>query len=339
MLTIDNFIGKQEDWAAYITNVEMMLTPFLDWLPEGSKPVNPRFDYQAERFRNPRRNAHVDGKPWSEPYSAGDSRAQLSALIQWLDTGTSVSLLSQDVTNNKAIPDELSHDVPKMMKEMSRDAEANFLDDNDQQVGDKVNPYMCRSVGNWLGITAQTVLPVDSNFAVPAASRDTTPWSSQTEDNVRNVAQSIWEESNADENVTVFCGSTAAMGMGDFQYRLPGSTKAAPVVNATLQRTFKDKTLSRAVRHIEGDFFDLDIMPTRFLSYFTNAGATANAVAARRGRAYFLHQSRWEVRWNQQPKAFVPPFAGGSYETFAYMILMLVCKNPRAEGALAPTTP
>jgi hypothetical protein len=48
MLTFENVIGKQEDWANYLTNVEMRETPFLDWLPTGNTPVNNLYDYQAD---------------------------------------------------------------------------------------------------------------------------------------------------------------------------------------------------------------------------------------------------------------------------------------------------
>ena len=50
METIDQLVGNQEDWAQYVTNIEMRETPFLDWLPTGDKPVNPLFNFQAERF-------------------------------------------------------------------------------------------------------------------------------------------------------------------------------------------------------------------------------------------------------------------------------------------------
>ena len=279
METIDQFVGLEQDWADYITNIEMRETPFLDWLDVGTKPVNPRFNYQAEKFRAPRRNAHVDGKPFSEPYSAGDSRAQLDAMIQWFDHGVSVSKLSQDVTANAAIPDELAHEIPKAMKEMAQDMEVNFLEDNDQRVDNRTDGYLTRGVGSWIQATAQTVYPVDANFRPPAASIDTTAWSAMSEDILRGVLQSIWQQAKSSEMVTAFAGSNAIKGLLDFQYRLPGSTAAAPTVNAAVKREFKDKTITRTVRRYEGDFFDVEFVPTPWLVTLTGSATAIKPIA------------------------------------------------------------
>jgi hypothetical protein len=45
----------------------------------------------------------------------------------------------------------------------------------------------------------------------------------------------------------------------------------------------------------------------------------------------------WEMRWKQKPKVYRPEFKGGSYEAAMDMIAMLVCKNPLAEGKVAPS--
>lgn len=331
METIDQFVGLEQQWADYITNVEMRETPFLDWLSVGSKPVNPRFNYQAEKFRTPRRNAHVDGKPFAEPFSAGDSRAQLDALIQWFDHGVSVSKLSQDVSSNAAVADELAHEIPKAIKEMGQDMEVNFLEDNDHRVDNRTDGYLTRGVGSWVASGAQALYPVDANFRPPAASIDVTAWSAMPEDTLRALLTSIWETAKSSEMVTAFGGSTAIRGLSDFQYRLPGSTAAAPTVNPAVQRSFKDQAITRAIRRYEGDFFDVEFVPTPWLVALTGSSAV------RKGRVYFLHRSKWEIRWNQKPRVYRPEFKGGSYEAFMDALAMLVCKNPAAEGKMAPT--
>ncbi len=332
METIDQFVGLEQDWANYITNVEMRETPFLDWLSVGTKPVNPRFNYQAERFRTPRANSHVDGKPFNEPYSAGDSRAQLDALIQWFDSGVSVSKLSQDVTSNAAIADELAHEIPKMMKEVAQDIEVNFLDDHDHRVDNKVVGYRTRAVGSWIASSQQALYPVDTNFLPGAAQIVSTSWSAIAEDEIRTLVQGIWQVAKSSEPLTAFAGSNAMKGLSDWQYRLPGSTAAAIVVNPAVKREFKDKTISRAVRMWEGDLMDVEFVPTPWLANLTGSATV------QRGRVYYLHRSKWEVRWNQKPRVYKPEFKGGSYEAFMDTLLMLVCKNPAAEGKQNPST-
>jgi hypothetical protein len=270
----------------------------------------------------------VDGKPFSEPYSAGDGRGQLKATIQWFDHGVSVSKLSQDVTNIAAIADELAREIPKSLKEMATDMEVNFLEDNDCREDNKVVGYLSRATGSWLSTSAQSLYPVPADFRPPAASVVSTAWGSVVENDVRGILQSIWEESKSNEMITAFGGSTAVRGYGDFRNLLPSSTSST---NPTVQVVFKDQTISRAVRRYEGDFQTVEVVPNPWLVFLTGTAT------ARKGRVLYLHRSKWEIRWNQMPKVYRPEFKGGSYEAFMDAICMLVCKNPRCEGMQNPS--
>lgn len=334
METIQNYVGNPEDWANYITNVETLETPFLDWLPIGAKPVNPVFNYQVDKFRRPRLNSHVDGQPWTNAASGGDQRKRINSVIQWFDHGVSVSKLSQDVTTNPAINDELANEVMKAMKEIAQDMETNFLDDTDNREDDQVNGYLTRAVGSWLSatVTASALYPVPSGFEAPAASRVSTAWATVTEDQVRGLLQSIWTEAKSSETLTAFAGGDACKGYADFQTRTVETGKGAPTQQSTFQRQYKDRTIERKVTRYSGDFMDVELVPTPWLCAI-NAAATTTQKA---GRVYYLHRSKWEMRWNQKPTAYKQPFRGGSYEAYLDALAMLVCKNPRAEGMQNP---
>lgn len=331
MQTYENLVGNQEDWANYITNVEMRDTPFLDWLPVGDKPVNVLLSYQAEKFRDPRDNSHVDGKPWSSFASAGDSRGRLKALVQWFDNGSSISKLSQDVSNIAGVTDELAREIPKDLKEMATDIEVAMCEDNDCREDNKTQGYKTRAVGSWIASSAQSLYPVPTDFLTPSGSIDTTANASVTEDIVQNVLGSMWRQCKSKEPVAAFIGETLKRRFGLFQFYLPSSasTQASGVQFTQMS---KDKTITRAIDRYEGDFMPVDLMLTPWLVALTGSAAV------QKGRGYFLHRSMWEVRWNQKPKVYRPEFKGGSYEVAMDAILMLVCKNPMAEGKLAPAS-
>jgi hypothetical protein len=329
MLTVGQLIGVQEDWANYLTNVEMRRTPFLDWLPVGSRPANPVFSYQVERYRAPRENRHVDGQPWREPASVGEGRAKLKAVIQWFDNGVSVSKLTEDVTSDAAVADQLAHEIPKALKEMASDMEVAALEDYDCLEDNSVYGYRTRGVGSWISAGSQSLYPVDSNFVTPSGSLLTTATGSVVEDDFCDLLASIWNETESDEDMVSFCGKTVLKILRNFQFRLPSSASTA---QSTFVRSFKDATISRSVRRFEGDFMDVDFVPTRNLIRLSGS-ATTQAI-----RAYFLHRSMWEIRWNQKPAVYKPEFRGGSYEAFMDAIAMLVCKNPRGQAKYAPST-
>lgn len=329
MQTLDNAVGNQEDWANYLTNVEMLETPVMDWLPVGSKPVNPEFKYQADRWRDPRQNAHVDGKPWTDFKTAGENRAELRSYIQWFDNTFAVSKLAQDVANNAAIEDEMAAELPKALKEMGLDCEAAICDNNESQVDNKVQGYKFRSIFKWIQATAQTHEPVDSDFRPPAASINSTAWGSQTEDLVRDCIASIGRTTKSKEMIDAFVGESLKRKFADFQLFTPGSTNTG-ATGVVFQQDGMGREIVRSV-----DLYNTDQGPMRLhLTYWLMALTGGANDPARYGA--LLHRSKWELRWNQKPKVYKPEFKGGSYECAMDMLLMLVCKNPKGEGAIKP---
>lgn len=331
METYENLVGNQEDWASYITNVEMRETPFLDWLPVGDKPTNVLKNYQADKYAAPRKNSHVDGKPWGNFKSAGDGRGSLKALVQWFDNTSSVSKLTQDVSNPAGVVDELARDIPKRLKEMATDAEANFQDDWDCREDNKVEGYLTRTVGSWISADAQALYPVPADFRPPASSiLAGTTVAAAYEDNIRDILESMANVTKSKELVTAFMGSKMKRKFSDFQFWLPNSATTQSTGGVQFTQSGKDKTIVRAVDYYESDFGPVEVVLNYWLA------AISGTATARAGRAHFLHRSKWEVCWNQKPKVYHPEFKGGSYEAAMDMILMLVCKNPAGEGKFAP---
>src|SRR5436190_4614424 len=183
MLGYEGLVGDKEDWANYITNVEMREQPLLAWLTVDSNPVKrTRYDYQAEAWRDVRDNAHIDGNAWQSFQTVGEFREELQSLIQWFDTTGSISKLSEDVSDIAGIADQMAYEIPKSLKEMRQDIEARFGDEGDCQIGvTKVSPYKTRSVGSWIQNGAQATLPVPARFRPPVGSTKTTTTATVTE--------------------------------------------------------------------------------------------------------------------------------------------------------------
>jgi hypothetical protein len=329
MLTYENLVGNQEDWAEYITNVEMRETPFIDWLSVDKNDItNVLYQYQAEAYAAVGENSHVDGEPWKTFSSVGDGRGVLKSLIQWFDKTGSISKLSEDVTNIAGIADQMAREIPKKMKEMASDMEANFCEDWDGREDNKVVGYKTRGVGSWIQVAAQTLYPVPSSFRTPTASISSTASASLTENTVRDILQSIAQTTKSKSALSLFCGPGLKRKFSDFQLYIPSSasTQATGVVfNSPMGE------INRAVDRYNSDFGPVDLI----LSYWLAAVNGSATVQSYRG--YFLHQDKWKVRWKQKPKVYNPEFKGGSYEFAMDAILMLVCLNPLGEGKYAPT--
>lgn len=332
MLGIENLVGNQEDWANYITNVEVRETPFMAWLEMDKNPVKAtEYSYQAEKWRTPRDNKHIDGRPWTGFQSVGEGRARLRSLIQWFDVTGSISKLSEDVTDIAGIADQLAREIPKSLKEMRQDMEVAFLEDNDHVIGEtQQSAFETRGVGEWVKATAQTLYPVDENFRPPSASIDATASGSLTENIIRNILQSMQRQTKAQSTITGFVGDSLKKAFSDFQLYIPSSV-STQASGTTFQQSGTSKAITRAVDVYHSDFGRLELELNYWLINLSGS-ATAQAF-----RGYFLHRPMWKMRWKQKPQVYKPEFKGGSFEFAADCIAMLVCLNPKAEGKYAPT--
>ena len=331
MLTLENLVGQQEDWANYITNVETRDTPLMDWLPVDKKPItNTEYQYQAERWATPAINSHVDGKPWTAFSSVGEGRGVLKAVIQWFDKTGSISKLSQEVSDIAGIADQMAREIPKKMSEMRTDMETNFCDDHDSRDDNKVVGYLTRAVGKWISDSAQSDRPVPSDFRPPAASIVTTATASVTENSFRDLLQSMVTQTKRKEEISGFVGVGLKRRFSDFQFYLPSSS-STQASGVNFEQSGTSRAIVRAVDRYDSDFGPLTLM----LSFWLAAITGDSTVQANRG--YFLHRSMWKIRWKQKPKVYKPEFKGGSYEFAMDAILMLVCLNPKGEGKYAPT--
>jgi hypothetical protein len=326
-----------------VTNVEMMDTPFLDWLPTGTKPVNVLYNYQAEQYADPVANSHVDGSPITGFLSAGDGRAKLIALVHYFTKTSSVTRLSQDVSNIAGISDELAHDIVKRTKELARDMEVAFLGDTDHIEDNGVVGYSTRGVGSWISSSAQTLYPVNSNFRTPAASISTTASASLTESTILDILESMGGVTKSTAPMTAFMGQKAKRAFNNIPLFTPTSVLVGGSPTGASGVTYEKngRTIDRVFERYNTDFGPVDVPGVSWYNIFLTGTATARAYCT-----YILHQSMWELRWGPgadgasssgKPNWMRNDYRGGAYEAFCEAIAMLVCKNPKGEGKYAPT--
>ncbi len=329
MLTYDQLVGNQENWANFITNVEMRPYPFLDWLPVGDKPVNVLYQYQAEKYRDPVDNSAVDGKPWQSFQTVGEGRGVLKSLIQFSQKQWAISKISEDVSNIAGIDDQFAYEIPKQLKELSGDIEASSLDGHDCREDNGAVGYRSRAVASWVSSSAQSLYPVPSDFLTPAASISTTATGSLTENTIRDVLQSIGSTTKTNEAITAFVGPSLKRQFADFPLFVPSTASTGATGIVAQKQGIKE--WERVCERYTTDFGPVDLNLSWYNHYLTGNTTTKNY------SGFFLHRSRWEMRWNQKPKVYKLPFRGGSYEGAADCIWMLVCKNPKGEGRYTPT--
>lgn len=335
MLNYSNIVGNQEDWANFITNVEMETAPFLDWLPTGDKPVNVLHDYQAEQYRDPVENSHVDGTPVTGFLSAGDSRGNLKALVQYFTKAASVTTLHQDVSNIAGIADEMAREIDKSTHELATDMEAAFLEDDDHREDNSTVGYKTRGVFSWIANAAQALYPVPAAFRTPTAQTITTATGSITENLILDVLESIGTTIKGTKPLTAFCSPKAKRVFNNMPLFTPASVLVGgSPTGATGIVHNKDgtSTVGRVVETYLTDYGPVDLRISWRNIFFSSVAVTRQYATA------FVHRDMWELRWNKKPSWQRKEYEGGAYEAFCEAIAMLVCKNPKGEGKWVPTS-
>jgi len=345
MLQYSQIVGNQEDWADIITNVEMMETPFLDWLPVGDKPVNVLHNYQAEKYEDPVLNAHVDGRPVSGFASAGDGRGKLIALIQYFTKTSSVTRLHQDVSNIAGIEDELGRDMVKRTKELARDIEVAFLEGTDHVEGSSTTAYKTRGVASWISNSAQSLYPVPVDFRPPTASISTTASASLTENTILDILESMGQVTKSKNPITAFPGQKAKRAFNNIPLFNPQATlvPGGTAVATGITYSKNGKTIDRIFERYMSDFGPIDLPGISWYNVALSGGTVEKAYCT-----YFLHQNMWQLRWGPgseatksksgKPTWIRKPYEGGSYEAFCETLAMLECLNPKGEGRYQPTS-
>ena len=333
-LPFEQVVGVQQDWANVVTNVQMVDTPFLGWLPVGKAPVQPERLYQADAYRTPAANSHPDGVPIDGAKSAGENRKQLRSIIQYLSKAANVTKLTQDYGNQAGVADELAREITNQTKELSKDIECAFLSAQECRLGvTGTTGYMTRGVPNWIQASAQAVYPVDSTLYPAASQIDTTATASLTEDVVLNIMQGIGTTTRSTRPVTAFIAPNLQRAFNNFPMFVPST---ASTINAgAYPSPIRGGVIDRGITRYVTPFGPLDLILS-----FNNYAFTAGTSTLKTHSGLFLHQDMWEVAWGTggMPKWVQKPYQGGQYEAFCESILMLTCWNPKGEAKYAPAT-
>lgn len=334
MLLEKNVVGKKTDWANYITLADEHETPMLRVLPKGPKPVNVIKNYQADTYNAPQANAWPDGKDWDTFKTAGQNRVALSARVQWFVQTAAVSKLAEDVTDTAGIEDELAHEIPKKMTEMAREIECSAAGEQTAFADDGQTGHKFRGASAWITnpVAADADVAPAASIQTPSASISTATKANTTEDAIKVILQSMWQNTGSKSLKVGFVGSSLKKRFGEFQFYIPTSTSTQSTWRVVM-RDEPDTSLGNVVDRYDSDWGPLELHLSRWLAHENFGGSVTKA----QWRGYFLNASRWSWLWNQKPTVYKPEFKGGSYKAAIDAILMFLCQNPIGEGKVAPS--
>jgi hypothetical protein len=319
-------VGRREDLADAIYNIDAKDYPLLSAIPKGKAAVKTRFDWQADSYATPSTDGVVDGADVSTYEDAAENRGLLSNYVQKVRRTPMVTEMAQDVSDVAGLASEMAGAIAKKTIECKRDVEATLGSDNEAQADNGTVPYKTRGLGKWALSTAQAVLPVPAAFRTPSASIDATALASVTRAVVNNVMKSQYAQTGKRGTYMLVCGTSLKARFTEMVGYQPtvASNTAILQTNRGTGTKWQD-----TIESFTGDFGTYDLVLSNWL------GFSAGAADARRG--YAIDPSMLELKFNKQWAYKALPDLDGGPRGVISAIFGLAVKNPLGLAKFAAT--
>lgn len=324
-------LGQQRALVDRVTVVNAWKMPFLGMVRKGTQPISNLLDeWPVDKYQVPTNTPVVDGTDVTTFSNANKNYRVLANRLQWNREEAMVSKLTEDATNQAGIKDPLANAVVFKMEQLWRDVEAACCSDNPAQEGTGTVPNMARGLGDWIVSTAQSYLPVPTEYLTPSGSINTTAMASLTENDIQSVLKSRYDVTGEISRLTFLVGPELKRTISNMTRVQTSTSNVMSIIRVYNQDSAK-KQIINVVDEFVGDFGILEIVPTQWNAYFTSS-------AAQQRRGYVLDMTKTEIVWKQMPKTMPLPDQGGGPRFCVDAIWGLRMYNPQAFGKFAATS-
>lgn len=284
-------VGRREDLSDILVVADAKNTPFTSMAKKGKKAVKTIFDWPVGQVPAPDTSSVPDGQAVDNVEDLSGNRALLHNRVHKLRRVVGCSEFAEDVNDPAGIQSEFANAKANALLAVKRAMEAVFCGDQDSSlVG---TTHTCRGLGSWINNSAQTDQAVPAAYRTPVASIITAALTTLTEDNLRAVMQSIYQQTGQMGDWDGLVGVDLKTLISTFTIHDPNV--ASKTVVRTFQTQLKDNTLHDVIDIIRGDFGMIRLHPTLWNAW-NNTTKVANTK-----RGYVLDMDDVAIRANKLP--------------------------------------
>jgi hypothetical protein len=325
-----NQVGKREDVADLIANIDSTETPLVSMIPKGRKPTNTLFEWQTDKFREPNTDGVPDGQDVKNVNNQSEDRTMLQGRLQVFRESFGVGFVAETVSNVAGLSrGELAEQGVKALVTLKRGIERQIGGDSESRADDGTNGSKTRGFGKWTQSTAQSDLPVDSRYLTPAASIYSGALSSLSEDSLSGLLNSIAKQYKSRKRLVLVAGIALKKQISDMAKFQPGVSSTVAAL-----RCFEQDAKARMI-HATVDFYSGDGAELEILTHFHLAGGAGDTASDNRG--YIFDPSILELRFAAEPEVKKLEDKGGGPRGYCQAIVGLCVKNPLGLGKIAAT--
>jgi hypothetical protein len=321
--------GKREALLDIISVMDAHETPALSMLPKGGSLGNTLCEWQADKYRKPKKTGTLDGADVDTFDNKGADREMLYGRMMKSRDTFAVSDMAENVSEVAGLKKkEFAASAAKSLIEHKRDLEAIICGTQDSVAPTAVVAGVTRGMGSWISNSAQSDLAVPSNYRTPAASINATATASLAETDVQAVIKSIWQQRGQAKRLVGLVGI-------DLKQRFAQFTRWTPNVSSnTSIRTYngeiEDKKVCLVVDFFEADGGTVELMTSNFLAVDANGDADPEY-------GYVVDPMDWALHFNRFTRVRQLEDRGGGPRGYTESIFTLRCNNPLGSGKFTGT--
>lgn len=314
-------VGKRQEIADKIFNVEAEETPFLSMLKVGSTPNQLLASWIGEVYPDAASTGVLDGKAATTPNSV--PRYTIQGTGQHFRREWGVTTLAQLTNVVGAGRNEAGRQMALAMVILKRMMEQQFLSADDAAAESGATPWTVRGVFEWLKATAQTNYPVPSALRPAAACLYTDAFASITQDVFRALMIAASDARKGVVRLTGLVGQDLKAAIDDWTNVYPvASTSSQPRMQYTVAG---NNVVKNFVDRLQFSCGTADLVVSHYLTRTTSTGA-AGTYGSKNG--VFLDMSMWDVAYMQKPANTNLAPDGSGKKGFIDAVAILRCFNP-----------
>jgi hypothetical protein len=311
---------KRESLADLMTIVDRKSCPFMSAVKKGAAPKNSFVEWPLDKHKDNlvqtatytsgvSDNLPIDGADiTSADFENYDDRTKCSVYLQYARRVPKVSRLANMTSDIAGVgyKKEMANSIAKALVAHKRDIEATLCSSQETAQETSTAPYQTRGLGKWISSSAQSTLPVPADFRTPAGSIKTVGASAAKEEDLRDILQSIYEQTGeSDKTFYGLCGTQVKKTISNFTLFTP-RTNNLVVSN----RDTDEGRLSAAVDIIESDFGTITL---NLSSWLENDARSSGAFDASEGQKtlYILNMAQLEACYAEETSVRELPDLGG----------------------------
>lgn len=324
-------VGKRQELADWIFNIEAEATPFLSWLKSGPRPKQMLAQWQAEVMPAVASTSVPDGT--AATTGGGVTRSLLQGYGHYFRQEYKVTTLA-DLTDAAGVgTNEIGRQRAHALKLLKRQIEQQVLSADDTAADNGSTGYTMRGAFKWLENGEQSVLPVPAAIRPAAACAYTGAFASFAESSFATMLAAAHAARKEPLNLTGFVGLDLKDAIDKWTTVYPvASTSSQPIVQHVQQGV---NTFERNVTTIRTSTGTVDLMLAYFIGYTTSTGA-AGPYSTKSG--VFLDKNAWDMCWMLKPANTNLSADGSGKHGFFDAVGILRCKSPLGQCYVAPTS-